>query len=176
MTALFVEEAASKTSEILEVGFGYGRDITYLSQKRYKISGIEQSEVGYQMAQQENLVSNLIQGDFLTTSFNQQYDIIYSHRVAHLFTEAHQVQDFVQKLSSIVKPQGKIFISARDARGTKPKRKGHQVNFWDESRFETIFGEDFLIEQFIKGEEMESKTNPQPTYFTLMIAERRLGQ
>ncbi|MEM8527800.1 MAG: class I SAM-dependent methyltransferase [Bacteroidota bacterium] len=176
LTALFVEKVADRNSEILEVGFGYGRDIAYLSQKRYKISGIEQSEVGYQMAQQENSVSNLIQGDFLTTNFNQQYDIIYSHRVAHLFTEEDQVQDFAQKLASTVKPKGKIFISARDARGIKPKRKGHQVNFWDESRFETVFGKDFLIEQFIKGEEMESKTNPQSTYFTLMIAERRLGQ
>jgi len=180
LTTLFVEKAANRNSEILEVGFGYGRDIAYLSQKCYRISGIEQSEVGYQMAQRQlqvkALAPKLIQGNFLSTNFNQQYDIIYSHRVAHLFTEEDQVQDFAQKLASTVKPKGKIFISARDARGTKPKHKGHQVNFWNESRFEAIFGKDFLIEQFIKGEEIESKSNPQPTYFTLMIAERRLGQ
>lgn len=175
LTALFVEKVANKKLEILEVGFGYGRDVAYLSQKGYQLSGIEQAEVGYQMAQQQlqGLSPDLIQGDFLTTNFNQQYDIIYSHRVAHLFTEVDQVQDFAQKLASTVKPKGKIFISARDARGTKPKRKGHQVNFWDENRFETVFEKDFLIQQFTKGEEIESKSNPQPTYFTLMIAERR---
>lgn len=119
------------------------------------------------------LMSNLFQGNFLTTDFNQQYDIIYSHRVAHLFTKTDQVEDFARNLASTVKPKGKIYISARDARGVKPQREGHQVNFWEESRFETVFKKDFLIEQFIKGEEIESKSNPQPTYFTMMIAERR---
>ena len=175
LTALFVEKAANKKSEILEVGFGYGRDIAYLARKAYQVSGIEQSKVGYQMAQEQlqALTSNLFQGNFLATNFNQQYDIIYSHRVAHLFTEADQVEDFARNLASTVKSKGKIFISARDARGAKPQREGHEVNFWDESRFETVFGKDFLVEQFIKGEEIESKSNPQPTYFTLMIAERR---
>ncbi|MEM1324948.1 MAG: class I SAM-dependent methyltransferase [Bacteroidota bacterium] len=183
LTALFVEQVIGedKDQSILEVGFGYGRDIAYLASKRFQVSGIEQSEVGYQMAKrqiQELSVQNtstidLIQGDFLTTHFNQKYDVIYSHRVAHLFNEGSEVQRFAQKLAALVKPKGRILISARDARGTKPKRKGHQVNFWNEARFETVFGDNFLIEQFVKGEEIESKSNPTPTYFTLMIAERK---
>lgn len=180
LTAKFLEQVIPLKAKIFEIGFGYGRDAFYLASKGFDVQGIEQSIEGYRMAQEQvcsGKYSNppsLLLGDFLKANLHHQaFDAVYSHRVAHLFTQEEQVEQYVRQVASIIKEGGYLLTSARDSRGQKPSRPGHHVNFWNEQRFSDTFGKQFQIQSFLQGQEIESANNPVPTFFTLMIAQRR---
>jgi len=177
LTALFLAKTVPLGSQVLDTGFGYGRDVIYLARRGFQVTGIEQSAIGVQMAEQRTAQltfqtpPQLIQGDFLRLQFQpQSFAGIYAHRVLHLLDEP-QVMAYTEKVAHLLRPQGKLFIAARDDRGQKPERAGHQVSFWNEARFERTFAAYFNIQSFIKGEEIESASSSASTYFTLMIAE-----
>lgn len=179
LTALFLSQSLPPGSKIFEIGFGYGRDLVYLAGQGFQVSGIERSEVGVKMArnqlmkQSSGFGQDLMQGDFLEAVLPSEiYDAVICHRVVHLLTEDGHVSTFENKVAQILKPQGMLLISARDPRGVKPERKGHNVEFWDEQRFQSVFGRDFEISEFIQGEEIESASNPVSTFFTMMVARR----
>lgn len=176
LTATFLAQLTPAPARIFEVGFGYGRDVTYLHSKGYEVHGMELSEEGFQMALKQTYAdginsANLLLGDFLQTSFsNQTFDAVYSHRVAHLFTEEWQINQYVKTSASMLKSGGYLLTSARDVRSKKPKRVGHRLELWDQDRFSKYFAGHFEIENFIEGEEIESANNPEPTFFTIMVA------
>ncbi|MEL7119664.1 MAG: class I SAM-dependent methyltransferase [Bacteroidota bacterium] len=179
LTANFLSQLVPKDSNIFEIGFGYGRDVIHLAQQGYRVSAIEQSVVGYNMAvtqlREIGIVHSphLIRDDFLNVALpSNAFDAVCSHRVIHLL-DNDSVSKYCNKVANIVRDNGLIFIAARDPRGNKPLRKNHTVSLWDEQRFYNSFSEHFTIDKIIQGEELESASNPVPTYFTLMIAQRK---
>lgn len=177
LTALFLSKALPKGAELFEIGFGYGRDLIYLAKEGYAVDGIERAAVGIEMANAHivqhilEYPTKLLQGDFLTSALPQKkYDAIYAHRMLHLLQTPEEIEAFVKRCKILLKPGGMLVLSARDDRGVKPERKGHHVSFWDTDRFKNVFEQEFEIQSFIQGEEIESKSNSHPTYFTIMQA------
>lgn len=180
LTAEFVHQSLPEGSKVFEIGFGYGRDVAFLVKKGLSVSGIENSSVGHAMASnrlaelQMPQGTNLIKGDFLKATLpKDEFDAVFSHRVIHLLKEKQAVDVFAGRATKLLKPGGMLLVSGRDARGMKPDRKGHHVSLWDENRFLETFGKDFEIETFLKGEEIESQSNPGMTFFTVMVAKRK---
>jgi len=181
LTAKFLAKIVPSEANVFEVGYGYGRDAFYLADKGYYIQGMEQSPEGFRMAQ-ERLQANpltktpiFLLGDFLQANLQGQiFDAVYSHRVAHLFVQQDQIERYVEQVAAILKKDGYLLTSARDPRGQKPTRLGHNLHHWNEQRFITSFGKHFRIESFLQGQEIESVSNPVPTFFTLMLARKRL--
>lgn len=200
--SLTAQKLAEKLSEsdnysvktILEVGFGYGRDIKELALTGHKIVGIEIAAYGLTEAATE--VAELITagkvhlnlGDFNNSQhLGNHFDAISCHRMLHLLGTNGLVRAFANRAAASLKEGGLLCVSARDPRDYNQKqmewvapniaeykeRKGHLISFWDQARFSETFGKKFEIIEFIEGTEIESLKNPVDSHFTLMIAKRK---
>ena len=90
-------------SSVVDIGCGNGDFLKFLQQKNpdFSLTGIDMSD------HEPSGQIKFIQGDFLTTHFNQQFDIVVS-----LATIEH-IQDvtaFIQKAYSICKSNGLVII------------------------------------------------------------------
>ncbi|MCB1532855.1 MAG: class I SAM-dependent methyltransferase [Alphaproteobacteria bacterium] len=198
-TAKLLAEKLAPASKVLEVGFGYGRDIAELVKEGHFVHGLEESTVGLNLAVQElkkfglSNKSHLTFGEFTSAALPQEYfDAIYSHRVLHLLKDNGLVRAFANSAARGLKSGGLLFISARDERDFDPEqmikledgraaykdtvkgREGHIISFWSEERFEKTFSKKFKILSFVKGQEIESSTNPgKMSHYTIMMAEKK---
>lgn len=115
--------------KVLEVGFGYGRDLIWLAQRRGRVMGIEKSRVGmtiamHELRRKEHESSNgssaklgdveLIYGSMKSHRFAKgSLSGIFSHRTIHLPHPEHALPDIVNNMADAVKPGGLLVISAR---------------------------------------------------------------
>lgn len=185
-------------NNIIEVGYGYGRDLVEMVRNGHRVYGIETSTVGQNEAirslreigreNQAGLLKDEFTNAAIPTNF---FDALYSHRMLHLLGSNGLVRAFANKASKVLKPGGLICISARDKRDFDPEqmkdlgngqaeyiiegREGHVITFWDEERFKDVFSEHFDIsDNFIKGEEIESLKNPDKvSNFTIMTGHKK---
>lgn len=183
----------SRIKRVLEVGFGYGRDLREFLEHGHNVEGIEVAAFGLSMAAkglQKYLETNkaqLMWGDFTSASLGGDYDAISSHRVLHLLGNNGKVRAFVNKCFSVLKPDGLLYVSARNPDDYNPEQMfkiGDQaaykdrpqqiISFWDKARFEESFGKKFEILDVVNGTEIESAKNPVDSHFSLMIAKRRI--
>ncbi len=128
-TAKLALERMPDDGKLLDVGFGYGRDLIWLAKRRGRVMGIEKSRVGLTIAmnelrRQEQLATNgnveklgevdLIYGSMKTHRFAKgSLSGIWSHRTAHLPHPEHALPDIAQNMANAVKPGGLLVISAR---------------------------------------------------------------
>lgn len=182
-----------ETKEILDVGFGYGRDVAFLLQQGFNVSGVELSHEGQQRANErfgrEKLhASNLIVGEYTETLFPaESFDGILSHRMAHLLTTEDEIEAFARVSARLLQSGGVLCVGARDTRDLAPAdmwerspevyeykhRPGHLIRYWDSSGFQRVFGSRFDILQLHATEETESIDHPVPCHLTIMIARKR---
>ena len=190
-----LSESLKPNSNVFEVGFGYGRDLTSLASQGHSVTGIERSMVAFNMAanaiDEANLEkdTHLIKGHFEKASLpEEKFDALLSHRVLHLLGNG-QVKGFVNQASYILKPGGLLVASSRDMRDfnpdkmqwredgqaeyTSPERKGHIIDFWNEDKFRQVFEKKFDIEGFIESDEIESLGTDDRSKFTIMIARKK---
>ena len=192
-----VADRVSDGSKIIDIGCGYGRDIKYLVNHGHSVHGLEEASAGLTLAVRELAQfaqfgrATLIWGDFASVQLNENsFDAVQSHRVLHLLGFNGLVDAFSKKAKKILKPGGLLVVSARNptdfdpeqmewvvegqhARYTIPGRTGHDISFWDQDRYNRIFGPHFKIEDFEDGEEIESLDNKNKvTRFTTMIARK----
>ncbi len=203
-TVILLQEALAtlrdgvyRAREIITVGAGYGRDEMFLAASGANITAFEIASQGIKLGKKlakENNVGNRIdwkEEDFSKTKHRKTYDALLSHRTLHLLDDK-QVKDFVRKTTSSVKEGGLIAISARNfsdfnpdqmrwlserdgiAESTLPEREGHIIHFWDEAKFRRHFSNNFEIELFKSGSEIESFGNDVQTKFTLMLAYKKV--
>ena len=180
LTVLSLRRNLPKKSKVIEIGSGYGRDVYFLAKSGYQITAVEQSTVGFEMMEAHLNTQNLecpptlLNEDFMSVQLPlEYYDAIYSHRVLHLLDSSEVIKNWVRKIFEILAPDGWLFISARDQRDKKPDRKGHHIVTWNENRFRQVFEDDFRIINFLQSDEIESRTNPNRMFFTLMIARKK---
>ena len=74
-TALLVAQHMRPGARILEIGFGYGRDLVFLGRQKGVVSGIDLSLVGREI-------------DFPAPG----YDMVVCHRLAHLLLAPRPVE------------------------------------------------------------------------------------
>ncbi len=198
-TVELLSEDLKSVSHVLEVGFGYGRDLVSLAQGGHKIMGIEESTIGLSKAVHKlksfNLFNkvHLLVGEFRSARIqNNDFDAVFSHRMLHLLGDTELVKAFRTAAVRVLRPGGLFYVSARDFRDfdeeqmdrlengcavykdTVKGREGHVISFWDEDRFRKTFSKQFNIKSFTQGEEIESMTNQgKLTHYTIMMAERK---
>ncbi|MCS6851996.1 MAG: methyltransferase domain-containing protein [Gemmataceae bacterium] len=182
-------------AQVLDVGFGYGRDLPFLIRRGYRTSGIDLSVAGLRLAEQLLArqgvqAEQLYVGRFEETHLpNAPFDGILSHRMAHLLVTRPAVERFVAKLVDVLRPGGMLFVAARNPRDLDPaamvpieegvyeyrQRPGHRIRYWDEAFFHAVFDQSFDILTLTDAVENESVAQPVPCHFTVMIAQRKAG-
>ena len=183
----------SPKCRILEIGFGYGRDLAELARFGFKVTGIDPSVEGKRLALERLDLLGVSDEDLITSTFEQaivpstKFDAVLSHRMLHLMTSPASIDQFVQKLVEFTSRDGLICIGARDVRGLDisemhssgsgiyeyRNRPGHLIRFWSEEKFREIFEPNFEIILLQQAVEQEAMDNPVPCHLTIMLAKNR---
>lgn len=191
-TALIVQAAARPGSRVLDVGFGYGRDIAFLLKHGLRLWGVDLSHVGHEKAWQrfrrEGVQAEELKvADYAEHIFPaESFDIIFSHRVAHLLTTPEAILRFAEVTHHLLKPGSLFCLGVRDTRDLEPEdmlqvapgvyeykqRPGHRIRYWNEDSFREVFGATFDIQRLTLAIERESSTHPVPTHLTIMTARK----
>lgn len=182
-------------SKVLEIGFGYGRDLVHMLNEGHRVYGIEKAAIGLSEATrqvQQYLDAgkgHLMLGEFNNADLKQEsFDAVVSHRVLHLLGSNGLTTAFANRAAGVLKPGGLLYVSARDTRDFndtqmkwvgdniaeyKNRGPGQQISFWDRERFNRVFGKKFDIIGFEEATEIESTTNPVNSHFTIMMARKK---
>ena len=103
--------ALTPTKEVLEIGVGTGRLAARVALDCARLTGIDISPKTIARAV-ENLADHanidLICGDFLTHSFEKQFDVVYSSLTLMHFKDKSA---FLSKAASLLRPVGKLVLS-----------------------------------------------------------------
>lgn len=164
--------------KILEVGFGTGPNIWYLSKEGFDAYGIEGSETGlklaYERLTEENLSATLINGDIVNLPYEDNFfdavidaECIYSNDL----TSSQQI---FSEIKRVLKPKGKFYtltFSGNQFLGTDYETLGENeytnvkegvfadrgfVRLTPRTSIDEIYGDYFTI---ISVDELEATTN-----------------
>ncbi len=180
-------------SRILEIGFGYGRDLIFLAKEGFKMTGVEPSHEGLSMAKTRLAdsginVEQMLNGEFETTQLPPAgFDGVLSHRFLHLLTTPEMVDSFLKRLLYVTCPEAIICIGARNLTDLDPAqmiaftdgvfeyrhRPGHRISYWGQQRFSEVFGRSFDVLEFVEVTEQESKDCSAPCHLTVMVAKKK---
>jgi 2-polyprenyl-3-methyl-5-hydroxy-6-metoxy-1,4-benzoquinol methylase len=193
-TALLAARYARAGTRILDVGFGYGRDLTFLGRRECLVSGIDLSAAGRRLAegrmQQYGIQpEHLWTGLFEDTDFpGAGYDLVVCHRLVHLLLTPDAVGRFARKVAEVLRPGGMLCLASRNLRDLNPAdmtqvadevyeyihRPGHRIRFWDDRTFQAVFGKTFTILDLVPASEAESVANPVLCHLTVLVARKGL--
>jgi SAM-dependent methyltransferase len=180
---------------VLEVGFGYGRDLAFLLGQRCHVYGIDLSSEGRKRAEdwfqhQGFKAESLMTGRFEDTDLPENFfDVLLSHRMAHLLIAPEAIQEFADKATEVLRPGGFLCLGARNPHDLNPEkmicvgdnvyeyadRPGHRIRYWDESTFQENFANAFRVLSMTETTEPESASRPVPCHLTVMIAQKQNG-
>jgi SAM-dependent methyltransferase len=192
-TALLTAGHLPPRARVLEVGFGYGRDLLFLLRRRCRASGIELSIEGRRQAEaclrcRGLEAEGLLRGRFEDTDLPAgAFDAVLSHRLAHLLETPEAIARFAAKAAEVLRPGGILAVGARNRRDLNPAvmvrvedgvyeyadRPGHRVRYWEEATFREAFGQSFRILTLDEAVEQESLARPVPCQLTVMIAVKK---
>jgi SAM-dependent methyltransferase len=194
-TALLALGHLSAGARILEVGFGYGRDLVFFARRGFRVVGVDPSDegcrqAGRRLADAELAVERLVTGTFEEVAPSLGlFDAVVSHRVAHLLQGDDDVRRFVAAVKSVLRPGGLAVVGARNDKGLDPRqvverggnvyelrsRPGHCIRYWGEGAFMRAFGADFDVLAMTEVVDEESASNRVPCPLTLMAGALRGG-
>lgn len=180
-------------SHVLEIGFGYGRDLDLLCAAGHHVWGVELSDEGCRLARERTRKHGtnppqILQGRFEDLAIPEDgFDAVLSHRLAHLLITREAIAQHVRKIRTVLKQDGLLSLGARNLRDLNPEvmipvepgiyeyasRPGHRIRYWDEVTFRKHFSEDFDVLDLISTEEIESRANPAPCYLTILVGRKR---
>jgi SAM-dependent methyltransferase len=180
-------------ARVLEVGFGYGRDLAFLGRQQCLVSGVDLSVIGREMAETRLRhcgvqPEGLWMGAFEDSAFpTPGYDLVVCHRLAHLLLTPDAVRHFACKVEEVLRPEGLLCLGARNRDDLNPaemiqvadevyeyvNRPGHRIRYWDECAFQTVFSKAFTVLNLVQAFEDEAVTHPVPCHLTVMVARKR---
>ena len=112
-----LENFISPNSNIIELGYGNGRDLKFFLKNNHNVIGIDQNDVIYKslkksLKNQNGL--NLICGDFTNLDFTEFPDvnIFYSRFTMHSIL-AHEEDRLLKNIYDVLKPNAHFLIEAR---------------------------------------------------------------
>jgi SAM-dependent methyltransferase len=182
-------------AKVLEVGFGYGRDLAFLLGQGHRVWGIDLSpEAGRQAEARlrreglraERLETGAFEGSSLPDGL---FDAVVSHRMAHLLVSEEAVARFADKAARVLRPGGILCLGVRNAEDLNPAevrragervyeytpRPGHWIRFWDDAALGTAFGKAFTVLALDRVCEIESGTRPVPCHLTILVGRKNGG-
>jgi SAM-dependent methyltransferase len=187
----------SNPSRVLEIGFGYGRDLACLLQRGFRVTGIDLSSEARRRAEERLRSQKLKPEALLTGRFEDfalpadSFDAVLSHRVAHLLVAPDSITRFARQAHRVLQPGGLLCLGTRnphdlDNDGDLVRisdrlyeyvdRPGHRINYcWDDELIRDTFGESFEIRALTHVTEPESHTRPRPCHVTVIVAQKREG-
>jgi SAM-dependent methyltransferase len=191
-TALLAARYLRAGDRVFEVGFGYGRDLAFLGQRRCLVSGIDLSPTGLTLARQRLEQAGvqpqfLYQGRFEDAELAPQaFDMVLCHRMAHLLITPEAIRRFARKVEEVLRPGGLLCLAARNTRDLNLaemvpvadqvyeyiRRPGHRIRYWDDAAFHEAFGEAFALRRLTAAVEQETAAQPVPCHLTILVAHK----
>ena len=115
------------SGRVLEIGYGYGRDLLLLARRGLEVVGIDPAGEGRRMAEERlavrRLAATLMTADFVEADLPvAAFDAVLSHRTLHLMTGPGMAERFVRKLAAVARPGAIACIGTRDLRDLDPGR------------------------------------------------------
>lgn len=104
-----LEEFLPKTSSVLEIGMGPGKDLDILS-KTYSVTGSDNSQIFLDRYKMQNQNANLLKLDAVTLPTERTFDCIYSNKVLHHLT-TDNLKTSLKRQKEILNPNGILFHS-----------------------------------------------------------------
>jgi SAM-dependent methyltransferase len=179
-------------ARVLEVGFGYGRDLSFLLRQGYRVWGIDLSEEAHRRADTRLRREELVAEKLETGSFGDSpypdglFDAVLCHRMAHLLVTDRAVERFADEVRRVLRPGGLLCLAVRNTEDLDPSRTrrmaenvyeyaprpGHWIRFWDDDALRKAFGKDFTFLALDRACETESRGHPVPCHLTVMVGEK----
>ena len=103
-----------KTGLVLDVGMGEGRDVLFLAEKGFQVTGVDLSEIAVnkclKLAEEKGLSVEAFVGDFLDFYPNNRFDIIISNSTLHLM-EKDSVRRAIVRMKKMTRKNGLNIIA-----------------------------------------------------------------
>ncbi len=136
---------------ILDVGCGAGRDLLWLKEKGYQMTGLERC-VGLAKIAREHSGCSVIMGDFRKFDFSDIYfgGILLIGALVHV--EHGELEQVMQNISKGLKEDGFILLTLKEGIGRKTGPDGRIFMLWQQNILERIFRNiSFTVEEFFKN-------------------------
>lgn len=179
-------------ARVLEVGFGYGRDLVFQLRQGNRVWGIDLSTEARRQAEarlrREGLAAERLDtGPFQDSELPEgAFDAVVSHRMAHLLVSEEAVEHFADKARRVLRPGGLLCLGVRNAEdlsqgAVRPAttdvyeyvpRPGHWIRFWDDEALQKAFGKAFTFLALERVSEPEARTHPIPCHLTILIGRK----
>jgi SAM-dependent methyltransferase len=192
-TAVLLASMLQPAAQTFDVGFGYGRDLLYLAERGFQVSGIEASASGHEQARRRLAdrglrAATLYHGRFETIDLPEgRFDAVLSHRMAHLLTTPGAVAAFAARTRQILRPGGLLALAARSPRDLAPaemlllepgvyeyrSRPGHRIRYWDDDAVRLLCSAGFDLVSSQPASEPETQARPVCCQLLLLITRQR---
>ena len=130
-------------AKILDIGCGSGRDMLWLKNKGYKLTGFEQSHGLAQLAQNYSGCS-VVEGDFNTFDFSSlSFDALLLIGAMVHITKSNFPKVF-KSTRNALSLGGLILITMKEGIGISSNPDGRIFTLWQKTDLETIFFNDNL--------------------------------
>lgn len=179
-------------ARVLDVGFGYGRDLVYLGRRGCRVSGVEAAPEGCWQARARLAAAGVEPEALHPGRFGAGpppaagFDAALCHRLIHLLLDPAAAAGFAAALAAAVRPGGLLAVGARSPSDLDPaemapagdgvyeyrRRPGHRVRYWTGDALAAAFAPAFAVVELAEAAEPESWTNPVPCRLTVMLARR----
>jgi len=151
---------------ILDIGCGSGRDMLWLKNHGFTVSGFERSAGSAKLARQ-NTGCDVIEGDFDDFDFTTLWSdaILFAGSLVHVSHE--KLPAVFQHATTGLRPDGKVLITLKQGQGKDSDDHGRVFYFWQKSELEAIFAElGFLVLNFSK---QVSKVNARDVWLGFVL-------
>lgn len=177
---------------VLDVGFGYGRDLVFLGRRGFRVSGVEAAAEGGRQARARLAAAGVATEALAVGRFGagpppgEGYDAALCHRLIHLLLEPGATRSFAAALAAAVRPGGLLAVGTRNPADLDPaemepvgdgvyeyrRRPGHRIRYWTGEALAAAFAPAFGVVELVEAVEPESGANPVPCRLTVMLARR----
>jgi len=160
---------------ILDIGCGSGRDLRWFARMGFQPTGFEQSPSLARLARQ-HADCLVIEGDFHSYNFSQLqfFALAFVGSLVHLPKD--DVPAILQSTCQALVPNGVIFITMKEGKGTSSVADGRIFTLWLREEIEKIFAENNL--RILEFSRQISKMRPEDTWlgYVLRLNNQKLKQ
>jgi len=151
---------------ILDVGCGAGRDLFWLKEKGYQVTGLERSVGLAEIARRHSgcsvIIGNFRKFDFSSFSFD---GILLIGSLVHL--EHREMEQVLKNISKGVKNNGFILLTLKQGIGQKTSPDGRIFMLWQQNILEQVFRNiSFAVEDFFTN---KSETNTDDVWLNYLL-------